>query len=336
MLKDFYSRPDLLIDDLGNLIQSESIVSAFSEPPTIVYNDLTETIYPTLTIGGKVNIDSLKSPYGQGILIAYGDKEAKADISINHSEGKMQAIILAGGGDSILTINWNSSSYHYSVDKGSMIIKGSSDSEECIITHGKMTINGSATGNFGLFDSELCIDGISKANITLQASNLYLHGDYEGYINVFDTPFITHTGEPESPYKSSIINVNHIRGHGVTIAGKFKGGADLATAGGKVVLLTTEGIKSIKCGAEQTVMYETQTEDTLEITVLAGKTLYWDGSGDVKMHLEEGAHSECLSLRDLMAMLIPEAFSSGGEVYLGDLGHSVEELGASSSTTEEV
>ena len=109
LLKDFYSRPDLLIDDLGNLIQSESIVSAFSELPTIIYNDLTETIYPTLTIGGKVNIDSLKSPYGQGILIAYGDKEAKADISINHSEGKMQAIILAGGGDSILTINGNSS-----------------------------------------------------------------------------------------------------------------------------------------------------------------------------------------------------------------------------------
>jgi hypothetical protein len=57
LLKDFYSRPDLLIDDLDNLIDSEAIVSAFSELPTIIYNDLTETIYPTLTIGGKVNID---------------------------------------------------------------------------------------------------------------------------------------------------------------------------------------------------------------------------------------------------------------------------------------
>jgi hypothetical protein len=287
-----FSRYDASSKDFGNLLHPEARVSEFLELCSIVYDDLTEVIYPTLTIGGKVNIDSLKSPYGQGILIAYGDKEAKADISINHSEGKMQAIILAGGGDSILTINGNSSSYLYYVEKGSMIIKGSSDSEECRIKDGKMTVNGSATGNFVLFDSELCIDGISKANITLQASNLYLHGDYEGCINVYDTPFIT--GELKSPYKSSIINVNHIRGHGVTIAGKFKGGADLATEGGKVVLLTTNGIKSIKCGAEQTVMYETPEHTQIDITVLAGKTLYWDGSGDVKMHLEEGAHSSVL------------------------------------------
>jgi hypothetical protein len=247
----------------------------------------------------------------------------------------MQAIILAGGGDSILTINGNSNSYLYYVEKGSMIIKGSSNSEECRIKDGKMTINGSVTGNFALFDSELRIDGISKANITLQDSNLYLHGDYKGCINVADITGIT--GEPESPYKSSIINVNHIRGHGVTIAGKFEGGADLATEGGKVVLLTTDGVKSIRCGADQTVIYKTASiTSQIEITVLGGKTLYWDGSRDVKVHLEEGAHAECLSQLDLMAMLIPEAFSSGGEVNLGDLGHSVEELGASSSTTEEV